>query len=115
MSSAQVISLDHRRAWRNLEKRLAQNALVLNAAIKDPRLSREDLKLLARLLDARPFSGVMQIPYTPEDRFVVRCFKKLQQAGYLGDEQVKSRPDLPFKPTQWWFELTEREQARDWA
>ncbi len=115
MSSAQVISLDNRRAWRNLEKRLAQNALVLNAVIKDPRLSREDLKLLARLLNARPYSGIMQIPYTPEDRFVVRSFRKLQQAGYLGAEQVKYRPNLPGQPMQWWFELTEREQAREWA
>lgn len=114
MSLAQVISLDSRRVWRNIEKRLSQNALVLNAAIKDPRLSREDLKLLASLLNSRPVSNVMQIPYTPEDSFVVSSFQKLQKAGYLGPEQIKYRPNLPFKPTQWWFELTERELAREW-
>lgn len=114
MSSSNVISLDNRRSWRNFEKRLAQNAIVLNAAIKDPRLSREDLKLLSRLLDSRPFSGVMRIPYTPEKSLVVRCFRKLQKTGYLGAERVMYRHDLPFQPTQWWFELTPREQARDW-
>jgi hypothetical protein len=115
MSSSNVISLDSRRSWRRFEKRLAQNALVLNAAIKDPRLSREDLKLLARLLDARPFSGVMQIPYTPDNQAVVRCFMKLQHTGYLGAEQVRKRHDLPFKQTQWVFELTPREQTREWV
>lgn len=120
MNASNVVSLDSRREQVQINRRMAQTALTLIAAIKDARLNRYDLELLAKLLELSSLSGLIRQRYEPENRCIVRSLDKLQRAGYLTQATVKDlvigfrrngdRTPEPF----WVFQLTERELARGW-
>ena len=117
MNASNVVSLDSRREQSRIDKRRAQHSLTLIAAIKDVRLNRYDLEMLAELLELSAFSGLIRRRYEPENRNVARSLWKLQQAGYLTEATVKDlvigfRSDRTPEPF-WVFELTERELKRD--
>ncbi len=115
-----VIDLERRRHARQMNQRLGVNALVLAAAIKDARLNREDLKLLADLLHMRVLHGEMLRRYDPKNPAIVHPIRKLQRAGYLADAQVEDlvigfRRNGDKTPISYWIlSLTERELAREW-
>lgn len=117
MKASNVVSLANYRLQAQMARRMAQNSLILMAAIKDARLNRYDLEMLAELLELSAFSGLIRRRYEPENRNVARSLWKLQQAGYLTEATVKDlvigfRSDRTPEPF-WVFELTERELKRD--
>ena len=120
MNKSNVISLDTRRQQFQVNARMAQNSLTLVAAIQDARLNREDLKLLARLLDMRVLYDQMYLRHEPENRLIVSSVNKMQQAGYLSIQVrellVGFRRNIARTPEYFWvFALTERELTRQWA
>lgn len=118
MNASNVVSLSNYRLQAQMARRMAQNSLILMAAIQDSRLNRYDLELLAKLLDLRVFTGNIRFRCDPEDRFIGRSIDKLQRAGYLAEATIKDlvigfRRDDNRTPEPYLIcELAERELAR---
>lgn len=107
-----VVRLSERRIWRDMDERLAKNALIMQAAIDDSRLSRKDLQSLVDLLNGRAYSK--RIACTP-GRLPESSLKKLVKCGYLIDLGLLPNPALPeLTPFLRMFYLTEREEKREW-
>jgi hypothetical protein len=120
MKSSNVVSLDDRRHASEMNSRMAQNSLILIAAISDPRLNRDDLKLLAKVLDSGTLYGLLRHHYEPENKFIVRSINKLTRSGYLTVQveelMIGFRSHINRVPEPFWvFELTKRERTRSWT
>lgn len=108
--SSNLVHLSERRMWADMRERLAQNAIIIHAAISDSRLTRRDIIVLSRMLDGRALS----------DRLVSRkenehSLQRLIKTGYLIDKGIWRNPELPdFCPLLRRMELTERELTRSW-
>jgi hypothetical protein len=92
--------------------------LTLHAAIKDDRLSREDLKWLAYLLYMRVLYGQMHLRCSRREHLdISKAINKLWRAGYLRKPEVRDL-DIGFRspgPEPFWIlELTARELDREW-
>jgi hypothetical protein len=117
--TANVSSLDARRQQYAIAQRMAQNSLTLHAAIKDARLTREDLEFLSRMLYMRVLYGQMHLRHDPRDRLKTRAITKLHRAGYFCEPEVRELM-IGFRyleegPKPYWIlELTKRELEREW-
>ncbi len=107
-----VVPISEAREWREFDKRLIGNALILNAAIADKALTRTDIKALSELINSRVYSNriVCLIGRLPE-----ASLQKLIGRGYLIDKgPIRGPIDNPDERSLRLFELTDREKNRDW-
>ena len=107
-----VVSISEARKWRDFDSRLAQNALILNAAIADKALTKKDIWALSELINNRVYSSriVCLLGRLPE-----ASLQRLISRGYLIDRgPVRGPIDRPDERSLRLFELTDREKNRDW-
>jgi len=106
-----VVNISEARKWRDFDSRLAQNALILNAAITDKRLNRDDLRVLSDLIDHRVYSNRIQCL---KGRIPNQRLEKLIRLGYLDYKGLREGILGGYDKGLLMFELTERELSRDW-
>lgn len=107
-----VVKIEDRRFWKAVNERLALNALIMESAAHDKRLTKTDLVALITLLNNRQFSSIIR---SLPGRWPEKSIQRLVNCGYLADLGIVANHALPeLAPYLRAFELSERESKREW-
>ncbi|MBK8225531.1 MAG: hypothetical protein IPK73_31355 [Candidatus Obscuribacter sp.] len=107
-----VVKLEDRRFWKEVNERLALNALIMESAAHDKRLTKTDLVALITLLNNRQFSNMIR---SLPGRWPEKSIQRLVNCGYLIDCGIVPNHAVPeLAPYLHAFELSEREANREW-
>lgn len=107
-----VVKLEDRRFWKEVNERLALNALIMESAAHDKRLTKIDLVALITLLNNRQFSNMIR---SLPGRWPEKSIQRLVNCGYLIDCGIVPNHAVPeLAPYLHAFELSDREANREW-
>ena len=107
-----VVKLEDRRFWKEVNERLALNALIMESAAHDKRLTKIDLVALITLLNNRQFSNMIR---SLPGRWPEKSIQRLVNCGYLIDCGIVPNHAVPeLAPYLRAFELSDRESNREW-
>lgn len=110
--TSNVVKLEDRRFWKEVNERLALNALIMESAAHDKRLTKIDLVALITLLNNRQFSNMIR---SLPGRWPEKSIQRLVNCGYLLDRGIVPNHAVPeLAPYLHAFELSEREANREW-
>ncbi|MBK8191510.1 MAG: hypothetical protein IPK79_13815 [Vampirovibrionales bacterium] len=110
--TSNVVKLEDRRFWKEVNERLALNALIMESAAHDKRLTKIDLVALITLLNNRQFSNMIR---SLPGRWPEKSIQRLVNCGYLVDCGIVPNHAIPeLAPYLHAFELSEREANREW-
>lgn len=110
--TSNVVKLEDRRFWKEVNERLALNALIMESAAHDKRLTKTDLVALITLLNNRQFSNMIR---SLPGRWPEKSIQRLVNCGYLIDCGLVPNHAVPeLAPYLRAFELSDREANREW-